>query len=184
MNTKPKNLRQIFSAAIVVILLAIFVGSFTIPRPLKKIAPEFDPEAVTNCDIFCYGSEVSPPLTVTYTSYTFSIDPNSEEYDEFTELLSSTKYRKKFSNIVSSRTHKIPLDIDAFIPLKTPDSCFEFRLYGPEMSIGFVQDRNDYVPSGGEEFQQSVVDFIFENATLVKQETSRMQRTASWNSYS
>jgi len=172
MNTKPRNLRQMLSILIIILLAAMFIGSFTVPRSLEDIAPEFDPEDVISCEVFSSEHETIPPLTVNRTYYTFSFDPDSEEYDEFIELLNSTRYRKKFSNLFNDHTHKITLNPDANIYFKSPMSHFEIRMYGPEITIGSALSRTEFVPRGGEEFQKSVVDFIFENATLVKKETN------------
>lgn len=169
---KPVNLRNYLNGLLILTLLGVLAWNFIIPHSLEKTMPEFDPNSVTHCNVFCYESEVIPPLTVNYTDYEYAFEPGSREYDGLMELLQSEKYRKQFGSLFNDHTRSITLEPDAAIYLTMSDGrYFEIRLLGTAMVMGSGGHTSDYSPTGGLEFQQSVVDYIFEHGTLIKKET-------------
>ena len=171
MDKKPVNLRNILDTAIVFLLIAIFAWHFVLAHPLEDVMPELKSDEIVKCEIWYHERETIPPLTVIHTEYAFEFDTQSEEFREFIELLNSKNYRKQLGNLINTHSRSIKLNPYAQIYLTDKSGLtYEIGLYGQDVVVGTSRNTTDYSPRGGTDFQQSVVDFIFENGSLVNKE--------------
>ena len=172
MNKKPFNLKNLTGGLCFAVLLALFAWHFIIPHSLDRVMPGFDPEDVTDCIVYGWQNEVTPPLTVEYTDYVFSFEPGSEAYDELVRMLQATKYRKQLGNLIDTHSHSITLNPHAEICFAASDgTVYEFSLLGREMRMSSGREQRSFSPRGGTAYQEAVIDFIFQSGTLLEMTT-------------
>jgi hypothetical protein len=165
-----KSKRETLEKIIVWTILVLGLIRFLWPRSFHSILPGLDPSRVTRCevDLFSSGTENGEAFSDIQKR---SFAPDSQDYRELLELLSSTSYRWQFSNYFGGGSSGYSVDLNPFaeISFYQGNQCYEYNLLGADVPAGPTGDTDDYSPWGGREFQKRVVAYLGEHGQLIEQ---------------
>jgi len=153
------------------VIIVFAIAWYARPRPFDDIMLGFDSLQITGCEAIYHFSDIYEGKPK-YHYQTRFFELNSDDYKELLELLKSTTYRRQFANLVNNGTsqgYSVTLNPYASIYFYQGDERYEFSMFGQDVSAGSVQDRYDYTPRGGKDFQRKVVEFISKHGILLKE---------------
>lgn len=143
------------------------------PRTFQCIMPGLELSEVTGCEVDYFVSNIEDGIPTT-TIQTRSFSPDSEDFAQLMELLSSSRYRFQLSNIFAGGAlgqYSITLSPYAEITFTQGDKQYEFDLLGKDIPAGQVGKKCDYSAWMGLEFQKEVVTFVSKHGTLIDEYT-------------
>ena len=139
-------------------VLCVLLVWYLWPRSLSDTFPSFSKaDPVTHCSATLVPS-----------------DPDSQEYQQLVELLTSTRYLRNPTDLVrlgqASSTQSITLEAyTATISFYQGETISSITLYGSQVVTEGGSDTRSYFPLAGRDFQTQVVQFLQDcpNATDV-----------------
>lgn len=139
-------------------LVLLLAAWYFWPRSLWSPLSGLDREDIAACDAVLIPGDPASGLSTRYVT----VDPESPEFEQLLDLLTSTRYVRSPVDLVSGgRTPSTvvitlkPYSADLFFHRTDGTSC-SVRLYGPDLSL----NDKTYFPLGGSALQQKAVDLL------------------------